>query len=737
MSMRQPPSELPETAKTQSPECFLHTTVLRAYVGEQAAFVYSCVYSQRGITLGDLRAKSGIPMGPLKKILVTLIQLGCIVYTKEKHVKYLANEEGCWKLTYVDECVRHVREKFGLLHAEVMQNIVLRGHVTLGAYVKDMSLPSEVEKVEHAFIELVEDKWLVPVKEMDFHPLYKSFGDCVKLANREFLVNSNQYARMDEENGGGSGGGGGGGNPRFKSAGMSQLKKTTIIKDLAKEKFMRMYNDTSGKDELFKVGMQRQKQSAAAAADPGLAVAKGISTLFSDDDEDEDGDGNVDINGKSHSGGNGSGSGSKHLKRLNGNVALTFSLERLLKHERSVQLASICKHRIGNITAKIYAVALGRVERACRDVRCIEDVVDRLVADASVGAGSAGSSTSGYDPAIGEDLRKRLELGDQQKGLNFGAVDILKELSVSRGNLYRLTKDDLMGTICEEDEEDGGSAERERKRKLENAAVGGSAPKKSKLNKVVSPFDVDDDDDDEDEEAAPVETGFELANSSENGEVLKLILQHLKLLTTDKQLSFLVETSPGQFYVPFTALFGACRDSGASQSQVGEYHMKQVVRNVLGQGALRVLNCIERQRLVEEKNIAKSVLMREGDVRRTVATLARFALVEIQEIPRTADRAAMRSIFAFRVNRRLLLAKQTMGRCLVHGMAGVLDGVERARGANRMLLDKVSRADVRGREGELLLAGELAQLRAVVDGERRALAQLQRLRALAGVLLFM
>lgn len=695
------PTELPVTAKTQSPSCFLHSVILRAYTGEQAAYIYSCLSSQRKMSLVQLATKSGIKGANLKKILATLIQLGCVAYTQNprtEQIFYHSSEEGCWKLTYVDEIVRNIRKKFGHTHASVTQNVILRGHLTVSSYVREIELKSEVDSIEQAFCDLLEDQWLVPVKDLDFKPLSSTFAECMHAANREFISNSAQYTRSDAD--GGIGGGGGGGNSRFKSVGMSQLKKNTIIKDLAKEKFLKLYYNDANKEKLYRLGNNSR--------DDSLDMAKGMSTLFSDD-EDEEATAFKDNNGI------------KYLKRLNGSVPLTFSFERFLKYERDVQLVSMSKHRIGNVTAMIYKVVLNRLQKSSRPVRCIEDIVDKLVADASVGAGSAGSSTSGYDPSIGEDLCKRLELKDQEKGMNFGAADILKELSVS--NKYELTKNDLIGTIDNEDDEEYEKNSKKRKalQDIENGSY-----KKSKLSEVASAFKTLEDEDEDEEEEVDFDNGFDSLNGADNNEMILLILQHLKLLTTDKTLSFLVETSPGHFYVPYSVL----------QSEIPLYQMKQIIRNIMGNGTLRVLNCIMEKRLIEEKNIAKSVLMREGDVRRIVATLTKFGLVEIQEIPRSADRNALRGVFAFKVNKNYIRSKRILGNCLMFNMGESLDSLENMKLENRILLDKISREDVRGREAELLLESELKQLKKIVDDERTGMAKFQRLRVLGEVLWF-
>lgn len=727
MSVRKVPSELPITAKTQSPSCFLHCVILRAYVGEQAAYIYSCLHSQRKLSFLQLSQKSGIKGSNLKKILVTLVQLGCVVYmtktnniNNKKNIFYCHNEEGCWKLTYIDEIVRHVRKKFGQTHASVIQNVILRGHLTISSYVNELELKSEVDKIEQAFVDLVEDQWLIHVKELDFKPLNETFSSCILSATREFANNSLQYSKGNEF--------GGESNSRFKTAGMSQLKKTLIIKDLAKEKFMKLYFDTKGKDKLNKIGIMSQFDDVdnnITSSSKNNGIQSGLTTLFDDDEEDEDDIGEGRGNGNNET----ISKGAKFLTRLNGNVPLTVSFDRFLKYERDNKLVSICKHRIGNITAKIYNIALRRIEKNSREVRNIENLVDKLVADASVGAGSTGSSTSGYDPSIGRELSKRLELRDQQKGMNFGAIDILKELSLS--NKYDLTKDDLIGTIY--NEEDDGDIEGEegninRKRKIDDES--NIKYKKSKLDQITSKIKTFEDDEDEDEDENNklnnIDNGFDLNNSSENGKILTLILQHLKLLTIDKRISFLVETSPGQFYVPFTLL----------QKELPNFEIKQIVKTIFGTPSLRILNCIEDKRLIEEKNIAKNVLMKEGDVRKIIATLTKFGLVEIQEIPRTADRSAMRGIFAFKINKNYQRGKKILGNCLMFNMGEVLDQLEQIKIENKILIDKISREDVRGREVELLLESELTQLKRIIESEKIGIAKFIRLRHMGEMLWF-
>ncbi|GMG21029.1 unnamed protein product [Ambrosiozyma monospora] len=70
-------------------------------------------------------------------------------------------------------------------------------------------------------------------------------------------------------------------------------------------------------------------------------------------------------------------------------------------------------------------------------------------------------------------------------------------------------------------------------------------------------------------------------------------------------------------------------------------------------------------------------------------------------------------------------------------MAEVLDHLEDVKLENKILLDKISREDVKGKEHELLLTSELVQLQKYYTFEKMSLARLARLRSGVEVFQFM
>lgn len=703
------PNALPLFAKTQSAASYVHTAVLKSYLGEQAAFVYSSLYSYSRLTFQQLGQRTHLKPRLLKQLLAGLIQLGCVVFTLDKPslgskktiTYYEISEEGCWKLVYADEVLSVIGEKYGEMCAEVIQNIIISGHLTLGDYLRTSN--ENKAEIKKSFIKLVDDKWIIPLKKQETLSQKAIFSECVLQATKEY--NSQSINGASSGSGMGNNQNGRDGKPKT----ISQMKRAQGIKEIAKEKFIQRMMDQEQIDKLY-----------SYRVDGG------------EDDDEDDGynNGSLDITKDSNS--------NSDVKGLNPNLPLTLNFERVLKHIRSEHLVSTAIHRLGAVTAKVYEIVLKRIEERSRNIRLAEDSADKLVAGVAISMGNITSATmglstgavqamtsglcgttQGYDPSSGGDLERVYELKDQERGLNFNAVDILKEIKKRAPKLLA----DIKGTISDgNDDVSLGMKRKNVEVKEENQS------KKIRLDTIK--FEEDDDEGDEDDE---------------DTKMMSMVLQHLKLLTTDIHLPFLMESNPGSYYVPMTLL----------QSKLPVYELKQQLRIIVGAKSLRIMNCIEKKRLIDEKSISKEVLMKEVDVRRVLSGLLKLGLIEIQEIPRTADRSAIRAAFAYRVcsgpgmlrgshsgigrsnNKGAYLSSmEIVGKCMMHSMGEAIDSLITMRSDNKILLDKVSRDDVRGKEGELLLEGEIKQLKMVMDQERLALAQWTRLRTMGELFWF-
>lgn len=597
------PNDMPPFAKTQSPKSFLYSSVLKKFIGEQAAYVFSLLLTNERLSLRRLGQLSRLKPTQLRKTLAILIQMNCVVYYHKsgsadgsKSYYYYPNEEGCLKLVYADDIIRTIGVEYDEDAATIVQNVLAVGHLTPSEFLSQIN---DAETYIKSFNVLTRDGWLIPVQKHMFENQFDLFNQTLKKVVTQY--NSE--------------------NPVSKT--LSQTKRIAGIKQIAAEQYLKTIQ---------------------------LPAAR------------------------------------RHLEDTELDSPLTFNLERYFKRLRSRHLASDARHRVGDISAKVYRLILHHIEAHSRDVRCKDSLIDHILAN-------FGQSTVGFDPLDNEELRRRLELQDQMTGLSVNVADVQKELEQS-GVEFGISQQDIIGTIYDSSD-------------LKRVAEQPSTPSKRAKNATK----------------VKLEDTAEFSATEHN--ITKLLLQHMKLLCTDSRIPFLREVSPGTFYVPFTEIVPAYRD----------YTFKQYIRQILGPQCLRIYNCIEEKHLTDEKTLAKLVLMRESDIRTDLNRMQRFGLVEFQEIPKTQDRSAMRATYTFRV--RPDTGVHDLFSALVYNMGEVLERLEVLRLNNRILLDKVSRDDVRGKEDQLLLSSELEQLHKYYDNERTAVAKLTRLRSAMDVLGFM
>ncbi|KOG96471.1 DNA-directed RNA polymerase III subunit C82 [Saccharomyces eubayanus] len=381
------------------------------------------------------------------------------------------------------------------------------------------------------------------------------------------------------------------------------------------------------------------------------------------------------------------------LRVVKSTVSLTINLDRFMKGRRSKQLTNLAKTRVGSITAQVYSIALRLTEQKSP---CIIDPLTQtgLLQD--------------LDEA--KSFQEELELIEEKTpGLTFNAIDLAKHIPKEL---------DLRGSLVTKKPSDN------KKRSGSNSAQ----PPANKKLKTEDGFaipalpagilkSVPDSEEGEQGGEQEAEDDDELDADMENPHSASLINSHLKILSSSN-FPFLNETKPGVYYVPYSKLMPTLKSS------VYEY----IIASTLGPSAMRLSRCIRDNKLVSEKIINSTALMKEKDIRSTLASLIRYNSVEIQEVPRTVDRSASRAVFLFR-------CKEThscnfMKQNLEWNMANLLFKKERLKQENSTLLKKANRDDVKGKENELLLPSELNQLKMVNERELNVFARLSRLLSL-------
>lgn len=370
------------------------------------------------------------------------------------------------------------------------------------------------------------------------------------------------------------------------------------------------------------------------------------------------------------------------FKKINESISLTFNLDRYMKARRSTQLIHFAKNRIGTTTSKIYAAALSLTEQLSNDLShplaktgLFQDLDERT--------------------ALYEDLKIDEE---NVKGVTFTATDLSR----------RLPKDlDLRGTLTYANQSTKRKQNRHQSNQMEKRI-------KTEDGFVIPPLPTVPEESEEDDLE---DANLDMNNEDNDPHSVNLINGHLRLLLSSG-IPFIKESKPGQFFVPYSDLIPTLK----------MHVYDSLIASTLGASSHRVLRCIRDNGLCTEKTITTTSLMREKDVRTVIGTLIRYNAIEIQELPRTADRAASRAVFLFRIKERH--AFNMMKQNLTWNLARLIAKLEALKEENATLLKKANRDDVKGRELELLLASEINQLKLVNDREMNGLVRRHRLLSL-------
>jgi DNA-directed RNA polymerase III subunit RPC3 len=148
--------------------------------------------------------------------------------------------------------------------------------------------------------------------------------------------------------------------------------------------------------------------------------------------------------------------------------------------------------------------------------------------------------------------------------------------------------------------------------------------------------------------------------------------------------------------------------------------------------AIRIVRALLDKGRVDEKHLQEIVLMPVKEVRQILAKLQQAGFVELQEVPREAQRQPSRTIYLWfydpdRVGKMLVMdTYKCMARCMQRM------NVEREK--LRATIEKSERSDVSGQEEKMLARAELEALKAWRRKEARLLGELARLDELIFVL---
>ncbi|KAH3685917.1 hypothetical protein WICPIJ_003106 [Wickerhamomyces pijperi] len=357
-------------------------------------------------------------------------------------------------------------------------------------------------------------------------------------------------------------------------------------------------------------------------------------------------------------------------QKVNPEISLAFSFNRFLKVRRTKQLTQFCARRAGNVSSQIYKAALSHTEKSSPEVQ---------------------------DPfrLIGlthEEIQKRDEYEPKQSQL-FSAKDVLKLLPKGL-----VLKDSVLSgppkrrrSNADEDEESSSTSSKRVKTETGYIATEGQNGEN---------YDEEDDDDED--------------MSSANVNDFTTVDQHLKILA-NSALPFLKKHTNGSYYVPYPDIIDSLKINACDT----------IVASTLGGPCARILRCVRDNRLVSEKVINGSALIKEKDIRSLTAQLVKFNFLQIQEIPKSADRAASKTVFLYRINPKH--SYDFIKNNICWNMAEQLNRIGELKLENSGLITKVNRDDVKGKEMEYLLPTEITQLKDLTDRELNHSVKINRL----------
>ncbi|KAF9348280.1 RNA polymerase III subunit C82 [Mortierella sp. AD094] len=135
--------------------------------------------------------------------------------------------------------------------------------------------------------------------------------------------------------------------------------------------------------------------------------------------------------------------------------------------------------------------------------------------------------------------------------------------------------------------------------------------------------------------------------------------------------------------------------------------IQDIVATRFGSPYVRIMNMLLEKGKLEEKQISRFSMMPVKDVREKLTTLCTYGVLNLQEVPKTNDRAPSRTFYLWEV--LLPRAADSLVDRLYHTMANLRQRrfVEKAKRA--VLLEKCERSDVKDDE-RLLNAAERKEL---------------------------
>lgn len=197
-----------------------------------------------------------------------------------------------------------------------------------------------------------------------------------------------------------------------------------------------------------------------------------------------------------------------------------------------------------------------------------------------------------------------------------------------------------------------------------------------------------------------------------------LVNQHLGLLTQpphDLVSKVSMSNSAAKWRIEFRGLARKLRHR----------ELERLIESRYGDVALRVVRILQDKGKLDEKRLQEISLLPFRDLRQTLASMQSGGYVDLQEVPRDAQRQPSKTIFLWYYDPDRVCS--SLLEDTYRAMSRTLQRIRFERGLLKDFLEKTERTDVKGHEEEYLTEGELERLQRWKNKEAQLLAMVSRL----------
>ncbi|KAL5047469.1 DNA-directed RNA polymerase III subunit rpc3 [Aspergillus fruticulosus] len=160
--------------------------------------------------------------------------------------------------------------------------------------------------------------------------------------------------------------------------------------------------------------------------------------------------------------------------------------------------------------------------------------------------------------------------------------------------------------------------------------------------------------------------------------------------------------------------------------------LERIVEARYGDVALRVLRVLQAKGKLDEKRLQEISLLPFKDLRQVLASMQTGGFVDLQEVPRDAQRQPSRTIYLWYYDPDRI--RDSMLQDTYKAMSRCLQRLKFERGRLKDFLEKTERSDVKGNEELYLSEGELERLREWRAKESLLLGEIARLDDMVAVM---